>query len=56
MTYLLQTIKVSEYEFPESPASKPAEAPRVPKNDAPNRFWANLEPYCMEIGPEHLKV
>ncbi|GAB6029025.1 transcriptional adaptor 3 [Chamberlinius hualienensis] len=32
------------------------EAPRVPKNDVPNRFWASIEPYCADITPEDIKI
>ncbi len=51
-------------EMPESPKAAPPapaasgakEIPRVPKNDAPNRFWSMVEPYCREIASEDLKV
>ena len=46
----VQQVKLQEYEFPESPAttSKPPEVPKL-KTDAPNRFWALVEPYCADI-------
>lgn len=43
--------KMQEYEFTDSPA----DAPRLPKNDAPNRFWASVEPYCADITADDLK-
>lgn len=30
--------------------------PRLPKNDAVNRFWASVEPYCADITNEDAKV
>ncbi|XP_023242315.1 transcriptional adapter 3-B-like [Centruroides sculpturatus] len=44
--------KLQEYEFTDSPL----EVPRMPKNDAPNRFWASIEPYCAEITQDDIKV
>ncbi|XP_066553737.1 transcriptional adapter 3 isoform X2 [Amia ocellicauda] len=44
--------KVQEYEFSE----EPQDAPRIPKNDAPNRFWASVEPYCADITSEEIRV
>uniref|UniRef100_A0AAY4CBM0 Transcriptional adapter 3 n=1 Tax=Denticeps clupeoides TaxID=299321 RepID=A0AAY4CBM0_9TELE len=35
---------------------KPAQLPRNPKNDAPNRFWASVEPYCADITNEEIQV
>lgn len=34
-----------------TPQSAPA-----PRNDAPNRFWASLEPYCAEITADDLRM
>jgi transcriptional adapter 3 len=45
--------KPQDFEFADSPTP---EAPRVPKNDAPNRFWAFVEPYCAEITTEDVKL
>lgn len=28
----------------------------VPKNDTPNKFWLSVEPYCMPISQEDIKV
>lgn len=28
----------------------------VPKNDIPNKFWLSVEPYCMPITQEDIKV
>ena len=28
----------------------------MPRNDAPNRFWSTIEPYCADITNEDLKV
>lgn len=50
----IQQNKLQEYEFNDSPLDVPRQ--QVPKNDAPNRFWASLEPYCAEITQEDLKV
>ncbi|KAJ0023242.1 hypothetical protein NQD34_003141 [Periophthalmus magnuspinnatus] len=44
--------KVPEYEFTE----EPQDIPRVPKNDAPNRFWASVEPYCADITNEEIRL
>ncbi|MGH0187260.1 UNVERIFIED_CONTAM: hypothetical protein FKN15_024262 [Acipenser sinensis] len=44
--------KIQEYEFTE----EPLDAPRIPKNDAPNRFWASVEPYCADITSEEIRV
>uniref|UniRef100_A0A182J0M2 Uncharacterized protein n=1 Tax=Anopheles atroparvus TaxID=41427 RepID=A0A182J0M2_ANOAO len=30
--------------------------PIVPKNDTPNKFWLSVEPYCMPISHEDLKL
>ncbi|XP_029773753.1 transcriptional adapter 3 [Suricata suricatta] len=35
--------KIQEYEFTDDPI----DVPRIPKNDAPNRFWASREPLTM---------
>uniref|UniRef100_T1J1J5 Rho GTPase-activating protein 190 n=1 Tax=Strigamia maritima TaxID=126957 RepID=T1J1J5_STRMM len=43
--------KLQEYDFTDSPV----DTPRMPKNDAPNRFWALVDPYCAEILPDDLK-
>ncbi|ERE72058.1 transmembrane and coiled-coil domain-containing protein 5A-like protein [Cricetulus griseus] len=37
--------KIQEYEFTDDPI----DVPRIPKNDAPNSFWASVEPYCADI-------
>ncbi|XP_028855132.1 transcriptional adapter 3 isoform X2 [Denticeps clupeoides] len=42
--------KVPEY------GEDPQELPRNPKNDAPNRFWASVEPYCADITNEEIQV
>lgn len=34
----------------------PADLPKLPKNDAVNRFWVSVEPYCAEISNEDLKL
>lgn len=36
----------------------PRENPKmvVPKNDIPNKFWLSVEPYCMPITQEDIKV
>nr|XP_006817630.1 PREDICTED: transcriptional adapter 3-like [Saccoglossus kowalevskii] len=44
--------KMQEYEFTDDPL----DVPRIPKNDAPNRFWASVEPYCADITSEDLKA
>nr|XP_006631132.1 PREDICTED: transcriptional adapter 3 [Lepisosteus oculatus]XP_015203603.1 PREDICTED: transcriptional adapter 3 [Lepisosteus oculatus] len=44
--------KIQEYEFSEDPQ----DTPRIPKNDAPNRFWASVEPYCADITSEEIRV
>ncbi|KAJ7998991.1 hypothetical protein DPEC_G00210750 [Dallia pectoralis] len=44
--------KVQEYELSEDPQ----DIPRNPKNDAPNRFWASVEPYCADITNEEIRV
>ncbi|KFV78420.1 Transcriptional adapter 3, partial [Struthio camelus australis] len=44
--------KIQEYEFPDDPI----DVPRIPKNDAPNRFWASVEPYCADLTNEEVRV
>ncbi|NWY04757.1 TADA3 protein, partial [Nothoprocta ornata] len=44
--------KIQEYEFPDDPI----DVPRIPKNDAPNRFWASVEPYCADLTSEEVRV
>ncbi|XP_064476850.1 transcriptional adapter 3-like isoform X2 [Ornithodoros turicata] len=45
-----------------TPASAPhheegqATPQTAPRNDAPNRFWASLEPYCAEITQDDLRM
>lgn len=29
---------------------------RLPKSDAPEKFWAIVEPYCADISQEDMKV
>lgn len=43
--------KIQEYELTDDPV----DVPRIPKNDAPNRFWASVEPYCADITTEEIK-
>ncbi|XP_073771638.1 transcriptional adapter 3 isoform X1 [Danio rerio] len=44
--------KVQDFEF----EVDPQDIPRNPKNDAPNRFWASVEPYCADITNEEIRV
>ncbi|XP_012865802.1 PREDICTED: transcriptional adapter 3-like [Dipodomys ordii] len=44
--------KIQEYEFTDDPI----DVPRIPKNDAPNRFWASVEPYCADITSEEVRT
>ncbi|XP_046367588.1 transcriptional adapter 3-B-like [Haliotis rufescens] len=44
--------KNQEFDFVDSPA----DLPKLPKNDAVNRFWVSVEPYCAEISNEDLKL
>ncbi|XP_028681222.1 transcriptional adapter 3 [Erpetoichthys calabaricus] len=44
--------KIQEYEFQDDQL----DVPRIPKNDAPNRFWASVEPYCADITAEEIRV
>ncbi|KFV53784.1 Transcriptional adapter 3, partial [Gavia stellata] len=44
--------KIQEYEFQDDPI----DVPRIPKNDAPNRFWASVEPYCADLTNEEVRV
>ncbi|NWU70951.1 TADA3 protein, partial [Pterocles burchelli] len=44
--------KIQEYEFQDDPI----DVPRIPKNDAPNRFWASVEPYCADLTNEDVRV
>uniref|UniRef100_K7F497 Transcriptional adaptor 3 n=1 Tax=Pelodiscus sinensis TaxID=13735 RepID=K7F497_PELSI len=44
--------KIQEYEFPDDPV----DVPRIPKNDAPNRFWASVEPYCADLTSEEVRT
>lgn len=46
---------MQEYEFTDEPLSEPI-PPRVIRNDAPDRFWASVEPYCAEITQEDIKA
>ncbi|XP_022094094.1 transcriptional adapter 3-B-like isoform X2 [Acanthaster planci] len=47
--------KLQEYEFTDDPLAEPL-APRIPRNDAPDRFWTSVEPYCTDITNEDVKV
>lgn len=49
-----QQQKLQEYEFTEE-ATGEAALPRIPRNDAPDRFWSSVEPYCAEITNDDLK-
>ncbi|ETE65425.1 Transcriptional adapter 3, partial [Ophiophagus hannah] len=44
--------KIQEYEF----SDDPVDVPRIPKNDAPNRFWASVEPYCADLTNEEVRT
>ncbi|XP_070789614.1 transcriptional adapter 3 isoform X3 [Pituophis catenifer annectens] len=44
--------KIQEYEF----SDDPIDVPRIPKNDAPNRFWASVEPYCSDLTNEEVRT
>lgn len=33
-----------------------ADTPKLPKNDAVNRFWVSVEPYCAPITSDDLRV
>ncbi|XP_032068183.1 transcriptional adapter 3 [Thamnophis elegans] len=44
--------KIQEYEF----SDDPIDVPRIPKNDAPNRFWASVEPYCADLTSEEVRT
>lgn len=44
--------KVPDFEF----EVDTQDIPRNPKNDAPNRFWASVEPYCADITNEEIRV
>ncbi|XP_070586809.1 transcriptional adapter 3 [Erythrolamprus reginae] len=44
--------KIQEYEF----SDDPIDVPRIPKNDAPNRFWASVEPYCADLTNEEVRT
>nr|XP_032652935.1 transcriptional adapter 3-like [Chelonoidis abingdonii] len=44
--------KIQEYEF----SDDPVDMPRIPKNDAPNRFWASVEPYCADLTSEEVRT
>ncbi|NXO51928.1 TADA3 protein, partial [Aramus guarauna] len=44
--------KIQEYEFQDDPI----DVPRIPKNDAPNRFWASVEPYCADLTNEEVRL
>ncbi|XP_050402924.1 transcriptional adapter 3-B [Patella vulgata] len=45
--------KLQEYEFSDSPRET---LPKLPKNDAVNRFWQSVEPYCADITNDDLKL
>lgn len=51
--------KLQEYEFTDEPvAAAPgteAALPRIPRNDAPDRFWSSVEPYCTELTNDDMK-
>ncbi|XP_071795539.1 transcriptional adapter 3-B-like [Asterias amurensis] len=47
--------KLQEYEFTDDPLAEPV-PPRIPRNDAPDRFWTSLEPYCADISSDDIKV
>lgn len=52
LSLIFQT-KAQELDFS---ADSPLDLPRLPKNDAVNRFWASVEPYCADITNEDVKV
>lgn len=35
--------------------SPPVDIPRLPKNNAVNKFWASVEPYCADITNDDIK-
>ena len=35
--------------------SPPVDIPRLPKNNAVNKFWASVEPYCADITNDDMK-
>ncbi|XP_052798333.1 transcriptional adapter 3-A-like isoform X2 [Mya arenaria] len=44
--------QVPEFDRVDSP---PVEISKLPKNNAVNKFWASVEPYCADITQENLK-
>ncbi|XP_071815339.1 transcriptional adapter 3-like isoform X2 [Apostichopus japonicus] len=47
--------KMQEYEFTDDPLNEPI-PPRIIRNDAPDRFWASVEPYCADITQDDIKA
>lgn len=45
-------VKIPEFDHVDSP---PLELPKLPKNNAVNKFWSSVEPYCADITNEDLK-
>lgn len=46
---------MQEYEFTDDPLNEPI-PPRIIRNDAPDRFWASVEPYCADITQDDIKA
>lgn len=47
--------KMQEYEFTDDPLNEPI-PPRIIRNDAPDRFWASVDPYCADITQDDIKA
>ncbi|XP_052229762.1 transcriptional adapter 3-B-like [Dreissena polymorpha] len=45
-------IKAPEFDRVDSP---PLELAKLPKNNAVNKFWASVEPYCADITPDNMQ-
>lgn len=50
------SIDVVPYPNPSAGHSHPTPKLLLPKNDIPNKFWLSVEPYCMTITHEDIKL
>lgn len=51
-----QSMEAMPYASPSASGSHPTQKLLLPKNDVPNKFWLSIEPYCMPITQEDIKL
>jgi len=45
-------MKLPDFDRVDSP---PVDLTKLPRNNAVNKFWASVDPYCSDITPENIK-